>query len=190
MRHEYSGAVPDCSAGVPQDEQYLLRRQFQQINQKKETVKPKSKLIQLIYRSYIATFFTWFASVVVLGISAQSISEDELSGTWLVALVYNLSCVSVATCFAESKDKGYTERECILMCFLKGAIGTVTPILLCPRSMTNAMPSIRTLFVLAVSTVLWLGQLVMLIALYVTTKVFKPYKELRYASIALGVVAM
>jgi hypothetical protein len=71
----------------------------------------------------------------------------------------------------------------------KGAVGTITPVPLCPRTKTNAKPSVRTIFVLGISTMTWLAQLVISVVLYSTTTGRMPYLEMRYAAIALGALA-
>lgn len=77
-----------------EDEQHLLPQH------QENAAKPKSKqpLIRLRNFGYQATLWKWVASIVVLGVSASSVSEDGLSGIWLAAMAYNLFCVRCRFC--------------------------------------------------------------------------------------------
>jgi hypothetical protein len=76
-------------------EHHLLSPQEQQRGNGSHKSKSSLPLSRLRNLSYVAMFGTWFGSVVLLGISAQSVAEDELPGAWLNALVYNIVCVRI-----------------------------------------------------------------------------------------------
>jgi hypothetical protein len=76
-----------------EDQQHLLSQQGQ--SQRDDANEPTARLPLLRLRNtgYQATFWKWVASVVVLGVSASTVSEDELQGTWLIVMAYNIACV-------------------------------------------------------------------------------------------------